>query len=170
MRYKYFFNILVLLVVSVPAFAAEFIQSFYKELKPMLAYYNLKEEPGYYKPPIKDGHITSSFGSRTSPFTQEKSMHTGVDIANYVGTPVYASANGTVVFSGYISGYRKTVVMRHDNQTCTVYSHINDLKVKKNMSVSQGVEIGKLAGSGAAGPHIHFEIRPQSICVPETEK
>lgn len=87
--------------------------------------------------------------------------HEGIDLANRVGTPVVASAEGEVIFSGWDEwGLGEMVRIRHKDGSVTVYGHNRELLVQKGEWVKQGQEIAKMGNSGnSTGPHLHFEIR-----------
>jgi murein DD-endopeptidase MepM/ murein hydrolase activator NlpD len=90
--------------------------------------------------------------------------HNGVDLAAPVGTPIYASAGGTVIASisngGWNGGYGNYIIISHPNGTQTLYSHNQTNFVKVGDKVNKGDLIGKIGMTGkTTGPHIHFEIR-----------
>ena len=104
--------------------------------------------------PVSGGMITSPFGYRTSGF------HKGVDIATSTGTPIYASAEGTVTFSGWNStGYGYLVIIDHGNGYQTYYAHCSQLYVSSGQYVSQGQNIAAVGSTGnSTGPHVHFQV------------
>ena len=87
----------------------------------------------------------------------------GVDLAAPVGTPIVASAAGTVIIareSGYNGGYGEYVVIKHSNGTQTLYGHMSSVRTSVGASVDQGQVIGAVGNTGkSTGPHLHFEIR-----------
>lgn len=89
--------------------------------------------------------------------------YNGVDLAAPVGTPLYASAEGTVIVarsSGYNGGYGSYVVITHPNGTQTLYAHMSKVSVSQGDTVSKGQVIGAVGNTGkSTGPHVHFEIR-----------
>ncbi len=107
---------------------------------------------GYYVHPVP--------GSRRS---QGLHGHNGVDLAAPVGTPVIASASGTVIVSreyGWNGGYGNYIVINHANGTQTLYAHNSRNIVVPGSSVVQGQVIGYVGSTGrSTGPHVHFEIR-----------
>jgi len=107
---------------------------------------------GYYMRPISGGVRTQGIHGNN-----------GVDLANQVGTPIYASAGGRVIVaksSGWNGGYGNYVVIAHDNGTQSLYGHMNTVGVSVGQVVTKGVVVGTLGSSGnSTGPHIHFEIR-----------
>lgn len=110
--------------------------------------------------PLRKGKITSKYGYRLDPFTWKKSFHSGIDIAAPRGSPVYASRRGLVSYTGWIDGYGKTVIIRHDLNYETIYGHLSRILVKKNSKVNTGSKIGQVGSTGrSTGPHLHFEVR-----------
>lgn len=110
------------------------------------------------------GWITSGFGYRTSPFTGVKRLHEGLDISNRIGTPVYAPADGTVIFAGDRGGYGKTLVINHGFGLTTRYGHLSAFAVKVGTKVKRGDRIGSLGNTGrSTGPHLHYEVRLNNI-------
>jgi murein DD-endopeptidase MepM/ murein hydrolase activator NlpD len=100
------------------------------------------------------GTLTSGYGWRWGR------MHRGIDVANSVGTPIIAAADGKVVFSGWSSGgYGYLVELAHTDGSKTRYAHNSALLVKKGQRVIQGTAIARMGSTGrSTGPHLHFEI------------
>lgn len=106
------------------------------------------------------GEVTSRFGSRNSPGGIGSNYHPGIDIANSIGTPVIATADGTVVESGWSSGYGQTVEIDHGNSITTLYGHNSQIVVSSGQSVKKGQLIAYLGNTGySTGPHLHYEVR-----------
>jgi len=85
--------------------------------------------------------------------------HTGLDIANKVGTPLYAAADGKVEFSGWSNGYGNNIVINHGGGKKTRYAHASKLFVKVGDTVERGEQIAAMGSTGnSTGPHIHFEV------------
>jgi murein DD-endopeptidase MepM/ murein hydrolase activator NlpD len=85
--------------------------------------------------------------------------HTGLDVANKVGTPLYAVESGTVEFAGWSNGYGYNVVINHGGGKKTRYAHASKLFVKVGDEVSRGENIAAMGSTGwSTGPHIHFEV------------
>jgi len=107
-----------------------------------------------------NGPVTSGFGMRWGR------MHTGIDIAVPTGTPVHASAAGTVVYASWMSGYGFLVAIDHGNGLATAYAHNSSLLVGVGQHVAQG-EVISLSGSTghSTGPHVHFEVRVNGVPV-----
>jgi murein DD-endopeptidase MepM/ murein hydrolase activator NlpD len=112
--------------------------------------------------PIGVTRVTSPFGVRTHPLSHARHHHTGVDLAAKEGTPVLASASGTVDFMGWKRGYGKLVVVRHDARYSTYYAHLQSFPpaLRRGQRVDAGQRIGAVGQSGdVTGPHLHFEVR-----------
>ena len=109
-----------------------------------------------------DAYIVSSeFGERWGK------MHKGMDMAADVGEPVYAIADGEVIYAGDgLRGYGNVVILRHDRKTSSLYAHNSELRVKQGDQVKQGAMIALLGSTGhSTGPHVHFEIRDGDLAV-----
>lgn len=103
------------------------------------------------------GIITSRFGNRESIRT---SGHTGLDIAAPAGTPIKATADGKVIFSGYSGGYGYVVKISHGNGIQTYYGHCSSLYVSTGETVEAGDVIAAVGSTGnSTGNHLHFEVR-----------
>ena len=89
-------------------------------------------------------------------------MHRGIDIANAVGTPIYASAPGVVVRAGWNNGgYGNVVDIRHSDGSMTRYGHNSRILVQVGQQVEQGQTIAAMGSTGfSTGPHSHFEVHP----------
>ena len=107
---------------------------------------------GYYLRPILNGRKTQALHG-----------YNGVDLATYLGAPVFASAEGDVIVSaksGWNGGDGKYVVIAHPNGTQTLYSHLSEVDVSVGDHVVRGAQIGQVGSTGkSTGPHLHFEIR-----------
>jgi len=110
------------------------------------------------------GWMTSEFGSRSDPYTGESTMHRGLDIANAVGTPIIAPADGLVVFASMEGGYGKALVIDHGYGVKTRYAHLSDFHVKVGDRVRRGQKVAALGNTGrSTGPHLHYEVRVNGI-------
>jgi murein DD-endopeptidase MepM/ murein hydrolase activator NlpD len=86
-------------------------------------------------------------------------LHAGIDIANSIGTPIYAVADGVVIDVGPTAGYGAWVKLKHSDGTVTLYGHINTWLVKKGERVMAGDQIATIGNRGnSTGPHCHFEV------------
>jgi murein DD-endopeptidase MepM/ murein hydrolase activator NlpD len=114
-----------------------------------------------YRMPLRSfGRISSSFGPRYHPILKRQTFHNGWDIPMPIGTPVYPSRSGTVVFSGWKGGYGNTVEVRHKDGSLCRYGHLSQLGVKEGETVQKSrTLLGKVGSTGqSTGPHLHFEI------------
>ena len=114
----------------------------------------------YRMPLMSYGRISSSYGMRYHPILHRKIFHNGCDIPMPVGTPVYPSRSGTVVFAAWKGGYGNTVEVRHSDGSVTRYGHLSSLKVGVGETVQKSrTLLGKVGSTGiSTGPHLHFEI------------
>lgn len=100
------------------------------------------------------GRITSPFGRRWG------TIHTGIDIANNSGTPIYAAEAGKVFFSAHNGGYGNLIKIDHGGGMVTYYAHLRARQVSSGTSVTRGQLIGYMGSTGnSTGPHLHFEVR-----------
>ncbi|MDD5673726.1 MAG: M23 family metallopeptidase [Chitinivibrionales bacterium] len=106
------------------------------------------------------GRITSPFGIRVHPFTGEPLLHEGVDIANNIGTPVFAPADGIISYVGEEGYFGKLVIIQHPRSGYkTMYGHLEKAKVSFGQQIKRGALIGYLGNSGrTTGPHLHYQI------------
>ncbi len=85
--------------------------------------------------------------------------HNGLDIANKIGTPIYAADAGVVEFAKWGRGYGMEILINHGGGKKTRYAHLSKFFVKKGQKVSKGETIGAMGSTGwSTGPHIHFEV------------
>ena len=110
--------------------------------------------------PLPQGVLTSSYGMRISPITGVEQFHNGVDLAAPEGTAVSATRAGVVRLTGNDRVYGNYIIIKHDNNTESLYGHLSAILVKKGQTVEKGAVIGKVGTTGlSTGPHLHFEIR-----------
>jgi murein DD-endopeptidase MepM/ murein hydrolase activator NlpD len=103
------------------------------------------------------GRIVSCFGYRSYPW---RGYHTGLDIDARYGSPVRATANGTVSFTGWRRGYGKTVVVDHGHGVTTLYAHNSGYAVIVGERVRKGQVLSYVGTTGyTTGPHAHYEVR-----------
>lgn len=106
------------------------------------------------------GRISSGFGERFHPVDQVWKPHHGLDIAAPAGTPVEATAAGTVAFAGERGGYGNLVIIDHGNGLETRYAHLGALGVEPGETVNAGDPVGKVGSTGkSTGNHLHYEVR-----------
>lgn len=105
------------------------------------------------------GRITSPFGYRVAPLENASDYHTGIDIANEAGTPIYAAADGVVRHAGWGQGYGMCEVIDHGFGYSTLYGHMSELLVKEGAKVKRGQLIGRMGSTGTStGNHLHYEV------------
>lgn len=111
--------------------------------------------------PLKTSfRYTSGFGNRKDPFGRGTRRHEGQDMAGAYGSPIYATADGTVTYAGWESGYGRLVKIRHQYGFETRYGHMSQIRAKVGQKVSRGDRIGDMGNSGrSTGTHLHYEIR-----------
>lgn len=104
--------------------------------------------------------LSSGFGMRFHPIYKVKKMHPGIDFSAPIGTPIYATADGTVdVESVSFSGYGKTVEIDHGFGYRTRYAHMHGFAVSKGQKVKRGELIGYVGNTGlSTAPHLHYEV------------
>lgn len=106
------------------------------------------------------GPITSPFGWRVHPIFGTQRYHSGIDIGADYGDPILAADSGTVIFSGWMGGYGKAVVIDHGGGISTLYAHNSELLVEAGYRVQKGQLISRCGSTGySTGPHLHFEVR-----------
>lgn len=112
--------------------------------------------------PLKNYIVTQKFGEKIT----DPEGHTGIDLYQPVGTPVYAAEGGDILAAGIInniygnSAYGNCILIDHKNGLYTFYAHLNTILVKVGQSVITGAKIGTVGVTGnTTGPHLHFEIR-----------
>ena len=99
------------------------------------------------------GSFTSGFGYRWGV------LHGGIDLANSIGTPILAAADGVVIDAGPTAGYGTWVKLRHSDGTVTLYGHISAVLVDIGQRVWAGDQIATMGNRGnSTGPHLHFEV------------
>lgn len=112
---------------------------------------------------LKFSRISSTFGMRKLPGLQAWSgHHAGIDYAAPTGTPIHATADGTVEFVGWRNGYGNTIILKHHSRISTLYAHQSRFAagLKAGSKVSQGDLIGYVGSTGwSTGPHLHYEFR-----------
>ncbi|MFN4219300.1 MAG: murein hydrolase activator EnvC family protein [bacterium] len=110
--------------------------------------------------PTTSSVITSYFGYRVHPIWGGTRFHSGIDIGAPYGAPIYAAADGVVIFAGWYYGYGNTIIIDHGSGISTLYAHCSSISVYKGQVVSKGQVIGRVGSTGnSTGPHLHFEIQ-----------
>ena len=123
-------------------------------------------------PTLTTSYITSQYGSRLHPIQGIIKNHAGIDIGGSTGKPVYAAADGVIIYSQYnTGGYGNLVMIDHGTNSegvkiVTLYGHGNKLLRNVGESVKQGELIMEMGSTGnSTGPHVHFEVRENGVAV-----
>jgi murein DD-endopeptidase MepM/ murein hydrolase activator NlpD len=113
------------------------------------------------KPVKTNVEFTSGFGVRSDPFRAGAAMHPGIDLAGQYGSPIYATADGTVLRAGWNSGgYGNLVEIDHGRGITTRYGHMSAILVSPGQRVTRGQQIGRMGSTGrSTGNHLHYEVR-----------
>ena len=113
------------------------------------------------KPVQADVSFTSGFGFRSDPFHAGAAMHPGIDLAGAYGTPIYATADGTVLRAGWnAGGYGNLVEVDHGRGITTRYGHMSAILVSAGQHITRGQQIGRMGSTGrSTGNHLHYEVR-----------
>ena len=111
--------------------------------------------------PVKTAAFTSGYGVRSDPFRGGAAMHAGIDLAGPHGTPIYATADGTVTNAGWNSGgYGNLIKVDHGRGIETRYGHLAQMLVRDGQPVKRGQLIGRMGSTGrSTGNHLHYEVR-----------
>ena len=123
--------------------------------------YRIAAQKAPFATPVKSAfRFTSDYGYRRDPKTGGRRMHSGVDFASGLGTPIYATADGVVVQAGWASAYGRLIKIKHEFGIETRYAHLSKVRVKVGQRVSRGERIGDMGASGrVTGVHLHYEVR-----------
>lgn len=135
-------------------------------------YFDAEARPlrsGFSRYPVEFRRITSAFNPRRyHPVLGVYRAHQGTDFGGATGTPVMATANGTVIFAGVSGGYGNMVEIRHMNGYTTRYAHLSRFEsgIRVGTRVSQKQVIGRIGATGlATAPHLHYELRKNGRAV-----
>ena len=111
--------------------------------------------------PVRTAAFTSGFGVRSDPFAARAAMHPGIDLAGPIGTPIYATADGTVLRAGWnAGGYGNLVEIDHGKGIATRYGHMSVVLVSAGQHITRGQQIGRMGSTGrSTGSHLHYEVR-----------
>lgn len=124
-----------------------------------------RAEPTMVLRPVP-GVVVSKFGPRLHPILGYVRMHQGVDMDADMGDPIFAYADGVVVWAGERGGYGNCVIIDHGNQFGTLYAHQSQMAVTVGQTVRGGEVIGFIGSTGlSSGPHLHFEVRDLGVPV-----
>jgi murein DD-endopeptidase MepM/ murein hydrolase activator NlpD len=129
----------------------------------MIFVFNRKQDSLAYLPalkPVIHGMTSSGFGRRYHPVFKIWRHHDGVDINAPKGTPIYASADGDVSFSGVNGGLGKMVMINHKYGFTTGYGHMDRILVRAGQKIKRGEKIGEVGNTGiTTGTHLHYEVK-----------
>jgi murein DD-endopeptidase MepM/ murein hydrolase activator NlpD len=104
--------------------------------------------------------LASGFGQRIHPVYKVKKMHTGIDFAAEIGTPIYATADGKVISVDVkFSGYGKLVEIDHGFGYRSRYAHMHEFAVRIGQNIKRGDLVGYVGNTGlSTAPHLHYEV------------
>lgn len=106
-----------------------------------------------------NGYLARGYGVKPDPFTGESRLHSGVDIAAGIGTPVHATADGRVELAEYQPQFGNIITIDHGDGVKTCYGHLSRFAVKAKTKVHRGDVIGYVGNTGySTGPHCHYEV------------
>ena len=110
--------------------------------------------------PLEDARLSSGYGNRIHPVLGRRKGHKGVDLAAPTGTPIYATADGTVSRADWFSSYGQFISIEHGADMQTRYAHLSRMVVNEGDTVKKGELIGYVGSTGrSTGPHLHYEVR-----------
>jgi murein DD-endopeptidase MepM/ murein hydrolase activator NlpD len=105
------------------------------------------------------GRITSRYGYRSSPFGTYREFHPAIDIAAPIGTPVVATGDGRIIFTGWRTDLGNTVIIDHGYNLRTLYGHVAKVAISVGDRVKKGQVIAYVGSTGrSTGPHVHYEV------------
>jgi murein DD-endopeptidase MepM/ murein hydrolase activator NlpD len=104
-------------------------------------------------------HLASGYGTRIDPIYHTLRFHSGMDFSSPAGTDIYATGNGTVIYSDWKHEYGNCIIIDHGYDFKTLYAHQSKNLVKVGQKVTRGEVIGKVGNTGkSTGPHLHYEV------------
>lgn len=111
--------------------------------------------------------LASGFGMRVHPVYKVKKMHTGIDFAAPIGTPIYATADGKIEEVNIrFSGYGKMIVIDHGFGYKTRYAHMHEFAVRQGQHIKRGELIGYVGDTGlSTAPHLHYEVLMNGVLI-----
>ncbi len=113
--------------------------------------------------PVK-GVVTAGYGYRKSPFTGQRELHEGLDIAAPYGSPIVATADGVVTFAGPLAAYGNVVFVDHGHGFSTFYGHCSSYRMRQGQRVRRGEVIAYVGTTGrTTGPHVHYEVHVNGV-------
>ena len=110
--------------------------------------------------PLENARVSSSYGMRNHPVLRKRARHNGIDLAAPTGTPIYATADGTVERANWFGSYGNYIQIEHGNAIETRFGHLSRIVVTDGQKVRKGDLIGYVGTTGrSTGPHLHYEVR-----------
>lgn len=110
--------------------------------------------------PVEIMKFSSGYGYRTAPTRGASRNHKGLDIPGPVGTPIFATADGTIGRAEWVGGYGKFVEINHGNAVQTRYGHLSAMNVTPGQRIRKGEILGYMGSTGrSTGSHLHYEVR-----------
>ena len=101
----------------------------------------------------------SGYGMRIDPVYRTPHFHSGMDFSAKIGTEIYATGDGKVIYSAWKQGYGNCVIIDHGYDFQTLYGHMSKYKVRVGQRVTRGQVIGEVGNTGkSTGPHLHYEV------------
>ena len=110
--------------------------------------------------PVEIMKFSSGYGYREAPMRGASRNHQGLDIPGAVGSPIFATADGTVGRAEWVGGYGKFVEINHGNAVQTRYGHLSAMNVIPGQRIRKGDILGYMGSTGrSTGSHLHYEVR-----------
>ena len=110
--------------------------------------------------PLESARVSSGYGMRDHPVLRKRARHNGIDLAAPTGTPIYATADGTIERANWFSSYGNYIQIDHGNAIETRFGHLSRIVVSDGQKVHKGDLIGYVGSTGrSTGPHLHYEVR-----------
>lgn len=140
-------------------------KSLESDIKRLTAQSTVQYNGGSFGWPVPGNYrVSSDYGYRNSPIFGKQEFHTGIDIPAGYGTPVVASADGKVIFSGTKGGYGLSVMIDHGGGLVTLYAHNSTLIAKVGDTVKKGETVSKIGSTGwSTGNHLHFQFYKNGV-------
>ncbi len=122
---------------------------------------------GLFTLPVTNTIVTAPYGdARSYNGGPVEIYHTGLDVGGGIGTPILASANGTVVYSGPLELRGNAVIIDHGLGVMSAYFHLSEILVNEGDTVTQGQPVGLGGSTGlSTGPHLHWDLRVMDVPV-----
>ena len=119
---------------------------------------------GAFHRPVEYTRVTSAFGYRVNPVTDEAGFHSGIDLAAAHGSPIYAAFSGVVEETGYSEVRGNYIILSHGNDVQTVYCHCSEIIAETGAVLNADEVIARVGSTGqSTGAHLHFEVRIRGV-------